>query len=47
MPTSVMPKGVEHMNGVKTSVSVWFMPTSVMPKGVEHVKVARQIGRIT
>ncbi len=37
MPTSVMPKGVEHfslMNGLAPSPR--YMPTSVMPKGVEH-----------
>ena len=40
MPTSVMPKGVEHtLNG---SRSIWdsAMPTSVMPKGVEHTSDA-------
>jgi len=36
MPTSVMPKGVEHL-----TINEWIdrseeMPTSVMPKGVEH-----------
>jgi len=36
MPTSVMPKGVEHVDHpVGTSVQS-MMPTSVMPKGVEH-----------
>ena len=35
MPTSVMPKGVEH---ARTGMDVvdCEMPTSVMPKGVEH-----------
>ena len=36
MPTSVMPKGVEHMNAEGCLWDVTLMPTSVMPKGVEH-----------
>ena len=36
MPTSVMPKGVEHSHGVIALAPQHAMPTSVMPKGVEH-----------
>jgi len=36
MPTSVMPKGVEHFTkGLPIHIGR-SMPTSVMPKGVEH-----------
>ena len=38
VPTSVMPKGVEHV--WTTTATAWWMrvPTSVMPKGVEHIQ---------
>jgi len=37
MPTSVMPKGVEHPARVCAFIDIGtHMPTSVMPKGVEH-----------
>jgi len=36
MPTSVMPKGVEHGRTPQMSINGAPMPTSVMPKGVEH-----------
>jgi len=36
MPTSVMPKGVEHYKTSMALPVVERMPTSVMPKGVEH-----------
>ena len=36
MPTSVMPKGVEHSPSICRAAAVPLMPTSVMPKGVEH-----------
>ena len=36
VPTSVMPKGVEHLHGAKPSGHSALVPTSVMPKGVEH-----------
>jgi len=36
MPTSVMPKGVEHRHGMPSRWKIRMMPTSVMPKGVEH-----------
>ena len=36
MPTSVMPKGVEHLAANWRPSEVSSMPTSVMPKGVEH-----------
>ena len=37
MPTSLMPKGVEHITlGRRISVFA-AVPTSLMPKGVEHV----------
>jgi len=36
MPTSVMPKGVEHTWPDDAAQACWHMPTSVMPKGVEH-----------
>ena len=39
MPTSVMPKGVEHSLTVEPPFDVHVMPTSVMPKGVEHSPV--------
>jgi len=37
MPTSVMPKGVEHTRPCSDSRRLPRMPTSVMPKGVEHI----------
>ena len=36
MPTSVMPKGVEHLSACISNGITPRMPTSVMPKGVEH-----------
>ena len=37
MPTSVMPKGVEHRQDLAVlTYELVGMPTSVMPKGVEH-----------
>jgi len=36
MPTSVMPKGVEHTAKLTEAQKASRMPTSVMPKGVEH-----------
>ena len=36
MPTSVMPKGVEHFTDVLDFHRLGCVPTSVMPKGVEH-----------
>jgi len=36
MPTSVMPKGVEHHVKSPSLSGIEQMPTSVMPKGVEH-----------
>ena len=36
MPTSVMPKGVEHVLEYRAPRRDCEMPTSVMPKGVEH-----------
>ncbi len=36
MPTSVMPKGVEHPTHPDVLSALQDMPTSVMPKGVEH-----------
>ena len=42
MPTSVMPKGVEHHGHRRTmSAETPRMPTSVMPKGVEHSTIDR------
>ena len=38
MPTSVMPKGVEHRIAQRRWNRYNDMPTSVMPKGVEHEK---------
>ena len=41
MPTSVMPKGVEHIPRWTSNNFVFrLMPTSVMPKGVEHDQIA-------
>ena len=40
MPTSVMPKGVEHFGNDPTKTLYAVMPTSVMPKGVEHRQTA-------
>jgi hypothetical protein len=37
VPTSVMPKGVEHLRPVLIEVEIDRVPTSVMPKGVEHI----------
>ena len=37
VPTSVMPKGVEHIFSHLKKVEKWLVRTSVMPKGVEHV----------
>ena len=38
MPTSVMPKGVEHLTAHEGRCAICkVMPTSVMPKGVEHL----------
>jgi len=37
MPTSVMPKGVEHNKTACDAYARANMPTSVMPKGVEHI----------
>jgi len=45
MPTSVMPKGVEHTNFDTTSFQPEEMPTSVMPKGVEHIMLERVVAR--
>jgi len=45
MPTSVMPKGVEHPVEPVDSGSHWNMPTSVMPKGVEHTRNGRLAAR--
>ena len=39
MPTSVMPKGVEHLKKHGRRHKLGLMPTSVMPKGVEHIYV--------
>ena len=36
MPTSVMPKGVEHQLATQLLSQPTPVPTSVMPKGVEH-----------
>ena len=36
MPTSVMPKGVEHTRRTGFVSPFGPVPTSVMPKGVEH-----------
>jgi len=41
MPTSVMPKGVEHQEAIADAQDAQRMPTSVMPKGVEHRHVIR------
>ena len=38
VPTSVMPKGVEHLQNGQASISNQGVPTSVMPKGVEHMR---------
>jgi len=38
MPTSVMPKGVEHILLFRPDPASGIMPTSVMPKGVEHLE---------
>ncbi len=43
MPTSVMPKGVEHLLKRKAAAAGSTMPTSVMPKGVEHLKQHEKI----
>jgi len=47
MPTSVMPKGVEHVLTVSSHPGITVMPTSVMPKGVEHRKRANADVRAT
>src|SRR5438094_164829 len=39
VPTSVMPKGVEHPRFL-IQRREWPVPTSVMPKGVEHFALA-------
>ena len=39
MPTSLMPKGVEHWTYSVTGSSSTVVPTSLMPKGVEHLKI--------
>ena len=39
VPTSVMPKGVEHIPALVAESSEMRVPTSVMPKGVEHLPV--------
>jgi len=41
MPTSVMPKGVEHNQVAGDELDFGNMPTSVMPKGVEHMRNPR------
>ena len=41
MPTSVMPKGVEHQRCGGSPTAAVAMPTSVMPKGVEHTDIGR------
>ena len=41
MPTSVMPKGVEHHRATIVELASSVMPTSVMPKGVEHIERQR------
>jgi len=43
MPTSVMPKGVEHMTLDVSDATLTSMPTSVMPKGVEHAKLPLEL----
>ena len=45
MPTSVMPKGVEHLILIGYRHGLRIMPTSVMPKGVEHFKGSPLQGR--
>ena len=46
VPTSVMPKGVEHESlGVEQSPTL-IVPTSVMPKGVEHRRDAATIAGV-
>jgi hypothetical protein len=37
VPTSVMPKGVEHTTNRSPVFVLVSVPTSVMPKGVEHI----------
>ncbi len=37
VPTSVMPKGVEHIRRTHWTTASTTVPTSVMPKGVEHL----------
>jgi len=46
MPTSVMPKGVEHARPIYHCWVAALMPTSVMPKGVEHVHCSIHPSRI-
>ena len=36
VPTSLMPKGVEHCHGTGSANATIQVPTSLMPKGVEH-----------
>ena len=37
MPTSVMPRGVEHVPDRQGGIpELHLVPTSVMPRGVEH-----------
>ena len=40
VPTSVMPKGVEHIDVAGAWDDLTRVPTSVMPKGVEHTDPA-------
>jgi hypothetical protein len=37
VPTSLMPKGVEHNDPSASFTSANVAPTSLMPKGVEHL----------
>ena len=36
MPSSQMPKGVEHKTGVALKILLHAVPSSLMPQGVEH-----------
>ena len=43
VPTSLMPKGVEHRFDPKYLLEPLKVPTSLMPKGVEHITSANSL----
>ena len=47
MPTSLMPKGVEHDYEIESFAELAEVPTSLMPKGVEHCPSTPEIASVS